>query len=259
MFTDDSQAYLRADNVSSFTVSGREDKVGTIADRLQQVMKKRGLTASELARELKIRPQAISQWLSGSTRSPSASNLVKAARILGVSPEWLTEGRGSMTSSPELGVGHKNETAPFDRNVSAYTPSKKPLRVLARVVAGDFKDGIQATTDDEPWYEAPECSNPGPASVWLIVDGTSMDDGSPEGFRQGDLILVDPDAGWGSGDFVIIANGGDEWTFKRIRKDGPTWFMEAMNPGYAPRVRAIPEGWRVVGRVVEVKPKGRKV
>jgi SOS-response transcriptional repressor LexA len=93
----------------------------------------------------------------------------------------------------------------------------------------------------------------------LIVEGDSMDDGTSNGFRESDLILVDPDAPWESGDFVIIANGGDEWTFKRIRKDGPAWFMEALNPGYQPRAREIPEGWRVVGKVLEVMPRGRKV
>ncbi len=164
---------------------------------------------------------------------------------------------GTMEQDPS----HGSRPLPMlDRNVSPYEPSRPRRPVVASVVAGNFRDAVPARTpSDEPWYEHPRFTHSSDQAVWLIVEGDSMDDGTSNGFRESDLILVDPDAPWESGDFVIIANGGDEWTFKRIRKDGPAWFMEALNPGYQPRAREIPEGWRVVGKVLEVMPRGRKV
>ena len=73
----------------------------TIAERLEHALKESGMTASELARTIRIRPQAVSQWISGSTKSPSATNLLRAAKVMGVDPDWLIEGktrRGAATA-----------------------------------------------------------------------------------------------------------------------------------------------------------------
>ena len=183
---------------------------------------------------------------------------------------WIELDRRQLQSLDESEQDQDHSVAPearavlhpgtFDQNVAPYAPSTPKRPVMAKVIAGNFREAVPARTpDDEPWEEHPRHSKSSDLAVWLIVDGDSMDDGSSSSFREGDLILVDPDVPWGSGDFVIIANGGDEWTFKRIRKDGPTWYMEALNPGYSPRVREIPAGWRVVAKVLEVAPKGRKV
>ena len=68
--------------------------MSTIADRLNEALAQSGMTASELARAIRVKPQAVSQWLSGATKSPNATNLLKAAVVLGVNPQWLTEGKG---------------------------------------------------------------------------------------------------------------------------------------------------------------------
>jgi len=65
----------------------------TIAERLEHALKESGMTASELARAIRIRPQAVSQWISGTTKSPSATNLLRAAKVMGVDPDWLIEGK----------------------------------------------------------------------------------------------------------------------------------------------------------------------
>ena len=66
----------------------------TYADRLKWAMDQKGVGPSELARACGIRPQAISQQLSGESKSASAKNLLRIARILNVNAEWLAAGSG---------------------------------------------------------------------------------------------------------------------------------------------------------------------
>jgi len=230
-----------------------------------------------LGKAMKISQKGARKWLEGEAL-PTEANRGKLIELCKVNYEWLFAGRGPQTGDSahvgweedlpqhhQFGIpvslhnSQEDQAVPAFLSKEAYRPEKRPLPVIARVIAGNFRDAIPASTPDgEPWMESPRFSNPGPLAVWLIVDGNSMDDGTARGVREGDLILVDPDAPWDSGDYVIVANGSEEWTFKRLRKDGPTWYMEAANPDYRPRVREIPEGWRVVARVLEVKS-GRKL
>lgn len=226
-----------------------------------------GRHQKDLAEAYGVSAGAISQYFTGET-AINWPFLRVVSEFLGVDPTEISPriaAENMLRALPNEPLGSISVQplalpTPEAANVRPYIPSRPARPVVARVIAGNFRDAIPAMTPGyEPWLEHPRFANPSEQAVWLIVDGDSMDDGTSNGFREGDLILVDPEAPWESGDFVIIANGGDEWTFKRIRKDGPTWFMEALNPGYQPRVREIPEGWRVVAKVVEVMPKGRKV
>jgi SOS-response transcriptional repressor LexA len=233
-------------------------------ERLNALWEKRpqGLTQAMVAQEVGADRSVVSQHMHGDT-ALNWKWVLAYSKALGVAPAEIspTLAKENMPAIPyQVSDRNTDSTAPYSvLTAHAYQPQLRPLPVIARVIAGNFRDAIPASTPDgEPWTEPPRFSRPSPQAVWLVVDGTSMDDGSSSGFREGDLILVDPDAPWDSGDYVILANGSDEWTFKRVRKDGPTWYMEAINPEYRPRVREIPEGWRVVAKVLEMKS-GRKV
>jgi transcriptional regulator with XRE-family HTH domain len=69
--------------------------MATYADRLKWAMDQKEVGPSDLARACGIKPQAISQQLSGESKSASAKNLLCIARILNVNAEWLAAGTGS--------------------------------------------------------------------------------------------------------------------------------------------------------------------
>lgn len=83
----------------------------SLAERLKIAMGGPPLvTAAHLARACGIKPPSVHAWVSGKTKSIEGSNLIKAAKALGVSADWLATGRGSMraldanaskTSEPE--------------------------------------------------------------------------------------------------------------------------------------------------------------
>ena len=70
----------------------------TLAKRLRYARERAGFSQSELARRVKLRPQAIQFIEAGQVRRPRT--LVEIAKALAVNPAWLLLGEGSV----EVGV-----------------------------------------------------------------------------------------------------------------------------------------------------------
>jgi len=69
----------------------------TLAERLKEAMagppKISGIT---LAKACGVAPPSVSGWRTGDSKSLEGSNLLAAAKCLGVRPEWLADGTGPM-------------------------------------------------------------------------------------------------------------------------------------------------------------------
>ena len=64
----------------------------TLAQRIKDARKRASMSQAELAYQMRVTRGAAGQWESGET-TPSASNLIEIANILGVGVEWLATGR----------------------------------------------------------------------------------------------------------------------------------------------------------------------
>ncbi|KRE65820.1 MULTISPECIES: helix-turn-helix domain-containing protein [Micrococcaceae] len=62
-----------------------------VNERLDQELNRQGKTQAALAEAVGVSSATVSQWRSG-TKTPSATNLIKVAKFLGVQPSWLTYG-----------------------------------------------------------------------------------------------------------------------------------------------------------------------
>ena len=69
--------------------------------RLKSAMEARDppTNQSELARYVKVTPQAVQQWVSGHTALPKRGKLPLAAAFLHVRPDWLAFGQGPMRTA----------------------------------------------------------------------------------------------------------------------------------------------------------------
>lgn len=67
-----------------------------LMDRMNAALKHAGMKKIELARGIPVARTTVGDWCSGKIKSLTGPNLFKAARILGVNPEWLGTGNGSM-------------------------------------------------------------------------------------------------------------------------------------------------------------------
>lgn len=82
----------------------------TLAERLAHALRERGKTSAELARATGKTESAVSQWLSGETKSMRSDSLMAACALLSCNPQWLASGKGesglssSKISSPEPSI-----------------------------------------------------------------------------------------------------------------------------------------------------------
>ena len=89
----------------------------TLAKRLRYARERMGLTQSELARRVKLRPQAIQFIEAGHVRRPRS--VVEIARVLGVNAEWLLLGEGAVdVAIRETPAGYEGEAALSDEAVA---------------------------------------------------------------------------------------------------------------------------------------------
>lgn len=71
--------------------------MSTLAERLQQALAlNSSLSKAGLARACGVSKPAVSAWFSGATQSLDGLNLLRAADYLGVTPLWLSSGKGAM-------------------------------------------------------------------------------------------------------------------------------------------------------------------
>ena len=171
------------------------------SERIRELRKKHGLTQQKLGELIGVKKSSISQW-ENDEHSPSGDNLAQLSKVFGVSAHWLATGKGS----PELS------------NVEpAVIPQGNRVPILSYVQAGNWREMCeQATTFDGNVEYISAGGEIGPYGFGLWLRGDSM---LPL-FKDGDLIIVDPDESPQLGDYVVAKNGSDEATFKKYRPRG---------------------------------------
>lgn len=216
----------------------------SVGDRIRRLRKSLGLTQVKLAQMLGIKAPSVVQWESDKTNL-SGENLLNAARLFGVTPDYiLYGGEIEQSSAPNM------EMAP---------PDIHRIPVISYVQAGVWTapneirecDGNMAyiTTDLEL----------GERAFAIVIRGNSME---PE-FTEGDLVLIDPDEPLHPGDFVVAKNGEEEATFKKYRprgysEDGKEIFeLAPLNDDYA-TMRSDRQPIQIIGTMVEHRRRRRR-
>ncbi|WP_429040780.1 LexA family protein [Aeromonas veronii] len=171
------------------------------SERIRELRKKHGLTQQKLGELIGVKKSSISQW-ENDEHSPSGDNLAQLSKVFGVSAHWLATGKGS----PELS------------NVEpAVIPQGNRVPILSYVQAGNWREMCeQATTFDGNVEYVSAGGEIGPYGFGLWLRGDSM---LPQ-FKEGELIIVDPDESPQPGDYVVAKNGSNEATFKKYRPRG---------------------------------------
>ncbi|GJC03077.1 hypothetical protein KAM385_01060 [Aeromonas hydrophila] len=99
----------------------------------------------------------------------------------------------------------------------AVIPQGTRVPVLSYVQAGHWHEMCeQATAFDGNVEYVTAGVDVGPCGFGLWLRGQSME----PFFKEGDLIIVDPDEAPQPGDFVVARNGSEEATFKKYRPRG---------------------------------------
>jgi len=219
----------------------------TAGERLQALMATQKIkSAAEVSRRSGVPESTIRTYLLG-TRNMSFDSARKFALALGVNPEWLYDGKGSMSdrapptqpvSAPEARSGYTAPPQFFDGN---------DLPVFAAVEGGPGEMVVNSDPVDyvvRPWFL--RNIKEGYA---VIVSGESM----VPLFEPGDMVLVNPRLPVVPGKAAIFVEGEERGEFnatvKRFVKSEPDiWRARQFNPE---KELALPKSrWRKALRIV---------
>lgn len=154
---------------------------------------------SNLARLLNVSPQVVKNW---ETRGVSASGLVNAAKVIGVSVAWIETGEGEMAvikqpQSNALPLGKIDE---WDNNTPlSEDDCEAPLYKEIKLSAGNgFADDIEDYNGYKLRFSRKTLRKHGinPADVVCVTaDGDSMEpvfpDGATLGINTADKVIKD--------------------------------------------------------------------
>ncbi|CAG9414879.1 MULTISPECIES: LexA family protein [Morganellaceae] len=199
-----------------------------IGERLKSIRESRGLSQAQLAKLCGYSAASrIGNYELGE-RKISADDALVISEALGVSPAELMFGDRS------------------DQVVSNY---EYPL--FSKVQAGAFTENSNAYTRSDAIAWIPTAKKASDSAFWLEVEGHSMT--APQGgrpsFPEGMLILVDPEQEVSFGDFCIARLMNDEFTFKRLIREGETEYLEPLNPRF--EMIPINGNCQIIGKVVK--------
>lgn len=202
-------------------------------------------TQAVLAEELGWQSQGtVSQYITGKLEL-NLEALLRFAAVLDFDPKRVSP-RLIDAYFPDARWSDAKEDQPVDAMEPSLPRQSRLLPVIGSVQAGAFCEAVDIFEpgDAEEWMES--YGPAGPNAFILKVEGYSMD---PD-FRAGDLVVIDPEAQWSSGDFVVAKRASDQAvTLKQIRCEGEHFYLFATNPAWPDRIIRMDEEWHICGRV----------
>lgn len=192
------------------------------------------------SRELGKSQAQVSQWFSGVR--PVGNGIARDIEIKFDLPRgWLDDN----SALPSLdGMGN---TAPVP------IQHRYPVISYEQAARWTHKVGAFAHGHTQEWIASSEAV--GQYAFWLSVTGDTMEPRFPEGA----MILIDPDAAFDAGHFILARLGDDpKATFRRLTFDAGQWYLVPLNRQY--QAMAIDRAdVNVIGRVVYYQPRGESL
>lgn len=182
----------------------------TLTDRILARIAKLGITPEAAARRSNLDRSTIRKLIDreGGARGDT---IIKLARGLETSPEWLLNGVG-----PEETAARASEAAPYVPQQAQRQSQRRQLPVFGQA-AGAVAGQLTMTNEAIEYVVAPAALENVRDAYALIVTGSSME---PR-YSAGDVIYINPNRPPKPGDHVVIQealHGGTVVSIKRFEK-----------------------------------------
>jgi SOS-response transcriptional repressor LexA len=187
--------------------------MNTQSERLQVLMNSREVPPRKQRRALEkvsgARYETVRQWFFKGLNNISSEYLAKIAKAYNCRLEWLITGEGVMDSGGKYTNGREVSVNSRRIPVLSDIQAGDPRRVVVDYHAGAGMSEI--AVDGELEQEL------GLGAFALVISGNSME---PD-YREGDVVVVDPDVKPWPGDIVVALIESEEGsTIKKYRSRG---------------------------------------
>ncbi|WP_049082913.1 S24 family peptidase [Acinetobacter nosocomialis] len=208
--------------------------IETIADRIKLRMEELAIKQVDLINKNVASKGSISLWLSGGA-VPSGERLIKLARELSTSEEWLITGKGDKIS---------RTTDDIDLTPIA-TVCSAPVLSWNQVGSWTGMDTLELLGTEQKLPLVPDASE---KSFYLIVKGIS----NKPFYNEGEYICIDPTYNLDeieTGEMVVVSNGKDAFFMVFIRSENNIYF-KALNERWEPNLLQYNNDFTLVGKYV---------
>ncbi len=215
------------------------DKELTIGDKIRILRSILKISQRELARRLGVKSSYISKLESNYIQNPSLKTLKRLAEVFNMSVDEFLKWE----------PGYKGETTLKEsvrESASEYIAVKK-VPLLNRVPAG--YPTIPGEDYIEEYLPVPDTVKD-PQAFALRISGDSM---APR-IKEGDIVIVSPNAYITSGDIVVARINNNEVTVKKLKIQDDKVVLIPLNPNYEP-LYFEKDKLEIIGKVVLIVSK----
>lgn len=200
----------------------------SLAKNLETLMQKKQISQTRLSKISGVSQSYIFKILNDQIKKPSLDTLEKLATAL------------------DSTVAQLNHSLELPKEADPVVGLRK-VPLISWVQAG-LPTPVASLDDMDKWYICPvRISKNGFA---LKVRGESME----PMFFEGDIVFIDPDVPAESGRIVAAVDDGaadPEATLKKLVKDGPDYYLKALNPDWpGPKFQPFTKSMRIAGVAV---------
>lgn len=216
-------------------------KMSTLQTRLKIAMEgPPKIRAVDLAKSCGVSAPAVSEWLSGATKKLAGDNLMRAARYLDVSPDWLASGKGPMRPQRKSQAGNSEISSlyGFNRNAVPIVKISQINRLRLETSTGTF--------DINKYEKAYTTLEINEETFAFIASGDIM---TSDIFREGSTIIAQYGMAHKEGDYVIAEENGS-MIFAQYTSYGQDSYLTPINPRYP--VKPITNNVKIIAVCLEV-------
>lgn len=200
----------------------------SLAKNLETLMQEKQISQTRLSKISGVSQSYIFKILNDQIKKPSLDTLEKLATAL------------------DSTVAQLNHSLELPKEADPVVGLRK-VPLISWVQAG-LPTPVASLDDMDKWYICPvRISKNGFA---LKVRGESME----PMFFEGDIVFIDPDVPAESGRIVAAVDDGaadPEATLKKLVKDGPDYYLKALNPDWpGPKFQPFTKSMRIAGVAV---------
>lgn len=209
---------------------------------------------ADLARACGVKQPSVNDWLSGKTKSIEGANLLRAAKFLGVRPDWLATGKGPMRGSEsyEIAEAPAAYIESTDLTIAQYDAGGS--MGAGRLVLEDGQPGIiKSWLVDHEWLRLNVRHYTSTANLCIVTGfGPSM---RPR-FNPGDPLLMDRGINTVETDGVYFFRVDDCGYIKQLQRipgeRGTVYRARSYNPDYEPFDITKKMDFEVFGKILTI-------